>query len=149
MLIENQVALSECRAKLLLIGGAPGSGKTSLARTLDRELVEADQFFELGGGGYAYDSTKIKEAHAWAQNKVRVLLLQGQPVVATAIFARHWERMAYANIAHQIKCGVAMHFCSGEFPNVHGVSQDKVESIRLRIEPFRSLNPTRRRPLRR
>lgn len=58
--------------QLILIRGLPGSGKTTMAKTLypDHVLCEADQFFETDKG-YIFDGSKIKEAHAYCFNKAK------------------------------------------------------------------------------
>jgi predicted ABC-type ATPase len=55
---------------LVIVRGLPGSGKTSLAKSMLTEftdggfLFEADQWFEKDGA-YNYQQDKIQEAHDW------------------------------------------------------------------------------------
>ncbi|MHA1220024.1 MAG: AAA family ATPase [Candidatus Heimdallarchaeaceae archaeon] len=72
---------------LLIIRGVSGCGKTTLGNILVGEAnnIAADTYFyELGDGEYAFDATKLGEAHAWCKRKVEELLKAGTPRVAVS-----------------------------------------------------------------
>ena len=52
---------------LFIVRGLPGSGKTTLAKSLGSVHFEADMYF-MEGNEYKFDITKIKKAHEWCQN---------------------------------------------------------------------------------
>lgn len=69
--------------------GAPGSGKTTLAKTLvggDWNTVSTDEFFvDKKTGEYMFDATKLSEAHAWCLRRFvrRAQGLVSQPAAPT------------------------------------------------------------------
>lgn len=90
---------------LYLIRGLPGSGKSSLADSLGLPVYSADDFFyELGyelGKGYAYDPSRIKEAHEACQNNTRRTLQVKEGAVVANTFAKRWELEPYINMARE------------------------------------------------
>lgn len=84
-------------AELVLIRGLPGSGKSTMAKTLAMvgyEHYEADQFFEVDGV-YHYDPLRIRKAHEWCQNRTRQALAAGKRVVVSNTFTRLQEMEPY------------------------------------------------------
>lgn len=73
------------RPKLLILRGAPGSGKTTVATKTKFfagwVTVSADQFFTKPNGSYHFDATKLQEAHNWCFNKAKEALSRGSNVV--------------------------------------------------------------------
>lgn len=120
--------------KLILIRGLPGSGKSTQAKQLKNFThVEADMFFELQGK-YKFDPTKIKEAHAWCQNKTKLALAEGKDVVVSNTFTQHWEMEKYKQFAQEFKAELEIVTATGNWPNVHGVPETKIQEMKLRWE---------------
>ena len=87
---------------LYLIRGLPGSGKSDLADSLGLPVYSADDFFyELGKGTYAYDPSRIKEAHEACQNNTRLSLQVKEGAVVANTFAKRWELEPYINMARE------------------------------------------------
>ena len=61
--------------ELFLLRGLPGSGKSTLAESLGNMNIEADEYF-MDGDEYKFDASKLKEAHAWCQNVVKVWMIK-------------------------------------------------------------------------
>lgn len=118
--------------KITLIRGVPGSGKTTLAKTLSTHHFEADMFFDMNGG---YNPQKIKAAHLWCQGKAFAALAEGHHVVVSNTFTRRWEMEPYIKAAKTVGAEVEEIICTGTWPNVHGVPPEKVEQMRERFEP--------------
>ena len=120
-------------ARLVLIRGIPGSGKTTIAKNnfSDMILMEADMFFE-GDGGYNYDHSKIKIAHQWCQRTTKNLLDYGYDVVVANTFTRVWEMQPYLDMGYPTTVITAV----GEFRNTHGVPDDVVQIMKGRFEDF-------------
>jgi len=57
--------------ELFLLRGLPGAGKSTLAKSLGGKHIEADMYFEYEGK-YKFDASRLKEAHDWCQNTVKV-----------------------------------------------------------------------------
>lgn len=120
--------------ELVLIRGVPGSGKTTMARTMAGYAhFEADQFFEADGL-YCYVADKIKEAHAVCQANTRNALLEGKPVVVSNTFMKLWEMEPYHEMAREAGVPVRVIEATGNWPNLHGVPAEKVEFMRQRFE---------------
>lgn len=69
---------------LYLLRSVSGAGKTTLAKTLEASLpnakaIAADDFWYLeGDGGYAFDITRLGEAHSWCKNYCERLMKNGR-----------------------------------------------------------------------
>lgn len=117
---------------LYLIRGVPGSGKTTYAKTLGiADHYEADMWFDQNGG---YDPAKINQAHEWCQRKAREAMEAGRPCVVANTFTRLWEMDYYRAVAARLEYDVREVIMRGEWPNVHGVPDEKVRQMRERFE---------------
>jgi predicted kinase len=121
--------------ELILLRGLPGSGKSTLAKLICNQHVEADMFF-MEDGEYKFDPTKLKRAHEWCQNRVRVWMMSGYNVVVSNTFTQEWEMEAYYKLAEQY--GYRVHSLvvenRHEGVNEHGVPADKLEQMKNRFE---------------
>jgi len=121
--------------ELILLRGLPGSGKSTLAKLICNQHVEADMFF-MEDGEYKFDPTKLKRAHEWCQNRVRVWMMSGYNVVVSNTFTQEWEMEAYYRLAEQY--GYRVHSLVVENRhmgvNQHGVPADKLEQMKNRFE---------------
>lgn len=67
--MSNNSPVAASTRNVIILQGIPGSGKSHLAREIAARnpgrtvVVSADDFFELGGGTYAFDVTKLGQAH--------------------------------------------------------------------------------------
>ena len=133
---------------LHIIAGAPGSGKSTMAKVIAQgyrdtarvEHYEADMYF-VSNGIYKFDPTLISNAHAWCQNKVLQAMLTYCPIVIVSnTFTKAWERKHYLELAAQYGYAVVYTHCTGAFDNVHGVPDEVVTRMRDTYEPFSPLS---------
>ncbi|MGR5160975.1 ATP-binding protein [Vibrio owensii] len=121
-------------AKLLLVRGLPGSGKTTLAKQLSKQLkakhFEADMYFENEIGEYHFDGTKLADAHEWCFQQTRKWLSKGKTVIVSNTFVRHWEMKRYLKYCEKKQIEVEVQVCRGEYESIHGVPSATIENMR-------------------
>ena len=122
--------------ELFLLRGLPGSGKSTLAESLGGSHMEADKYFTYEGK-YEFDVTKLKDAHDWCQNAVKVFMEnKNKRVVVSNTFTQEWEMKPYFNLAEKHGYKVYSLICENRHGGVneHGVPDDKLEIMRKRFE---------------
>ena len=123
---------------LYLVRGLPGSGKSALAKTIAGEFSYAadDFFYDLGQGSYAFDPSKLSDAHSLCQTRVETALKGGIRSVAVAnTFTQSWEAEVYFKMADKYGYSVFIIECQNSFGNVHGVPPEAIERMEARWEP--------------
>lgn len=136
-------------AKLLLIRGLPGSGKTTLARKMvaeakvsaDIAIFEADMFFEDANGNYNFSPAKIKDAHEWCQAKTVEYLGYGYDVIVSNTFTQVWEMQFYLDLASPT-VEVSVITALGEYKNIHGVPDAALQRMKDRWEDYSPITET-------
>jgi len=130
---------------LFLVRGLPGSGKSTFATHIWNEysVCEADKFFYDKQGNYNFDSTKIRDAHAWCKNEVETRMKDHQinqqyyPEIAVSnTFTQEWEMEDYYKLAEKYGYKVVSLIVENRHggKNVHGVPDDKLEIMKNRFE---------------
>jgi predicted kinase len=120
---------------IILVRGIPGSGKSTFAKLICNQHVEADMFFELDGE-YKFDPSKLKQAHEWCKNKAEGWMKNGYNVAVSNTFSQDWEMQPYFELAE--KYGYMVHSLikenRHEGKNVHNVPEEKLEQMKNRFE---------------
>ena len=122
--------------ELFLLRGLPGSGKSTLARSIGGMHMEADKYF-MYNGKYEFEASKLKDAHTWCQNAVRVgMETQGQKIVVSNTFTQEWEMQPYFDLAEKYGYRVYSLICENRHSGVnqHGVPEDKLVQMKNRFE---------------
>jgi predicted kinase len=117
--------------ELFLLRGLPGAGKTTLAKSLGGMHIEADNYF-MDGDEYKFDASKLKEAHTWCQNVVKVWILNSVPkIIVSNTFTQEWEMQPYYDLAekygYRVYSLIVENRHGGE--NVHNVPREKIEEM--------------------
>ena len=121
----------------VVLRGLPGSGKSTLAALLGAAHgflhLEADQHFTVKGV-YRFDPARAADAHAVVARDTLAALQAGRRVVVANTHVRLWEMAAVvgaAQLAGRTLCFVE---CQGAWPNVHGLVESVIASMRQRWE---------------
>lgn len=122
---------------LVLIRGLPGSGKSTMARSMVSEgykHLEADMFLEDENGEYRYDPNKVVAAHHWCMRETFKALSAGTKVVVSNTFTQRFEVEPYFEIAEIFGIQPRIIEAKGNWGNVHGVPASVVDDMRKRWE---------------
>ncbi|MGO1298289.1 MAG: ATP-binding protein [Vibrio sp.] len=115
-----------------LIRGLPGSGKSTLAQRLPGVHLEADMFFINEQGEYRFQPEKLSAAHAWCQQRSEYWLEQGESIVVSNTFVRHWEMAFYKQLAYRYHAKLNIIVCQQEFGSIHDIEPAVIETMRRR-----------------
>ena len=128
---------------LYIIRGLSGSGKTTLAEKLVRDrahMCAADDYFYWLGretNEYAFDPSKLKEAHEGCQEKVEMLMRCNVDTIAVHnTFSQAWEAEPYFKLADDFGYTAVVIECQSRFQNTHGVPEETIRRMVERWEPL-------------
>lgn len=122
---------------LLIIRGAPGSGKSTIANALVASMLfsdyfEADMYFETPEG-YKYDKSKLSEAHDWCYENVKEEMLAGRSVIVSNTSLRWWQYSRYIYLAQDLGYNIQIMILESSFDSAHDVPEDKVLDMKRQL----------------
>jgi predicted kinase len=122
---------------LYIIRGLPGSGKSTLARKLvtPADHFEADMYHINEGGAYAFDASKVKDAHQWCRDSVETATGRRRDVAVSNTFTRRWEYQPYIDIAESAGYDWQVIDCHGRWGTIHDVPEPVLIAMADRWEP--------------
>jgi predicted kinase len=122
--------------ELFLLRGVPGAGKSTLAKSLGGMHIESDKYF-MDGDEYKFDPSKLKDAHTWCQNAVRVWAKNSvEKIVVSNTFTQEWEIDYYFELAKEHGYRVYSLIVENRHGNkdVHNVPEEKLLQMKQRFE---------------
>jgi predicted kinase len=121
-------------ASLVLIRGLPGSGKSTIARTMTGyKHFEADMYFEKNGS-YLFEAEKLQRAHDWCYESTSEALKAGYKVVVSNTFVQLWELNSYLRLASSLDIDCQVVHAVGSWESIHNVPEFTVARMRDRWE---------------
>lgn len=126
--------------KLVLICGAPGAGKTTLADTICMNLsrfvsYEADDFFTSEDGNtYNFDKSKLPDAHAQCRKDCEEALDSNFNCIVSNTSTRTRDIETYKAIAEKHEATFVVIALFEQYPNRHSVPALVVERMREQME---------------
>ena len=122
--------------ELYLLRGLPGSGKSTIAKSLAGCHVEADMYF-MNDGRYEFDASKLSEAHNFCQNRAASYMYANWPrVVVSNTFTQEWEMEAYYALAKKFGYTVFSLIVENRHGGVnkHNVPEEALQRMENRFE---------------
>jgi predicted kinase len=127
---------------LYIVRGIPGSGKSTIAKTLGGIQIESDQYFIDSNGEYKFDASKLHNAHNYCQTQTEAWMkTDGEQVnidriVVSNTFTQEWEMKPYFELAEKYGYMVFTIIVENRHggTNVHNVPEDKIKLMRDRFE---------------
>lgn len=126
---------------MFLLRGLPGSGKSTFAKFLKESnpgcvQFEADMFwYEIGNGEYAFDASRLGEAHAWCESRVDKAMSFGLPVIVSNTLTTEKELKPYYEMAN--KYGYTVYSLVVENrhggKNIHNVPEATLDKMEKRF----------------
>ena len=116
-------------ATLYLVRGLPGSGKTSFARALGIEFVEADQYFERIG---KYENSLLSAAHDDCYCRAKAVLKDGSDVIVSNSSTSEPEVTRYVILAKKMEARFVSIIVENRHSgtSIHNVPPKVVEDMR-------------------
>jgi hypothetical protein len=119
----------------MVLRGLPGSGKSTLAALMAARHgflhLEADQHF-VKNGVYRFDPSRVADAHAVVARDTLAALQAGHRVAVANTHVRLWEMAAVIGAARLAGRTICFVECQGAWPNVHGLTELVITSMRQR-----------------
>lgn len=132
--------------QLYLIRGVSGSGKTSLAKSMEQGMrysraIAADDYFMVEGK-YLFDANKLHNAHMWCQDQVEGLMICDMShIIVHNTFTTEKEMEPYFNLAkthgYQVVTLVVENRHGSK--SVHDVPNEVIDRQRARLKNNLSL----------
>lgn len=130
----NKPSCIDAKTQLLLIRGLPGTGKSTMAKSVVLRgyfdiHFEADMF-HMERGKYNYYPARATAAHHWCLEAARVMLHNDKRVVVANTF------VTIDSLAPFMRLGfnVAVAEAKGAYTSTHNVPSEVVEQMRSRWE---------------
>jgi predicted kinase len=124
--------------ELIIVRGLPGSGKSTFAKSLGGEHIEADMFFvDRETGEYKFEATKLKLAHNWCAIQVQKAMVEDEPkIIVSNTFTQEWEMKTYYDLAKMHGYRVFSIIVENRHGgiNEHNVPEEKLEQMKHRFQ---------------
>lgn len=126
--------------KLIIIRGLPGSGKSTKAKEIVKEIdfavhLEADMFHMIDGT-YCFMTANIGDAHKWCQSQTAFWLNRGRTVIVSNTFTTIKEMEPYFELGKKYGAFIDVVEMKGDYGNIHDVPVEVLEKMKNRWEKY-------------
>jgi aminoglycoside phosphotransferase family enzyme/predicted kinase len=123
LLALGELEPQKSRPVLVLVGGLPGTGKSTLARSLAGEahceVIRTDVVRkELTSGAGVYTEEWVRRTYDECRSRAETMLFEGKRVVVDATFADEAERLAFLHAGAALSVPVVWFVCRASEPTV-------------------------------
>jgi adenylate kinase family enzyme len=122
----------------VIMQGASGSGKSTLAKqiagVIDAEIFSTDDFHVESDGMYRFKPEQLGLFHKKNQERAIVAMQAGKNVIIDNTNIKKFEAKPYVQAALQVGATIRFVRALGDFKNVHGVPDDKVQMMKEKLE---------------
>ena len=124
-------------AILRICRGVPGSGKSTFAKKTWPSLLLLDNdMFLIQDGQYKWSKDRVIDAIDWCMETTRNALEHNFDVVVANTFTKARYVMAYKKIAEEYGAKFEVYRCTGDFKNMHGLSDSMVQNFKNAMEDW-------------
>ena len=121
---------------LTIIRGLPGTGKSTLGKSLVADVhLEADMFFMVDGE-YRFDVNKLHQAHSWCLNETIRHLVKGHDVVVSNTFTTMKELNPYLEVAARLQAKVVVYRMTHMYGSIHNVPAETMKKMAARFSDY-------------
>lgn len=123
--------------RLNLFRGIPGSGKSSTAQKMfPGVLLCENDMYHMHNGVYEWSAKNMPNAIQWCMDMVKTALNNKMDVIVANTFVKRRFVQAYKNLADEYGADFIVYRCTGNFKNVHGLSEDMVANFEKSMEDW-------------
>lgn len=122
-------------AKLYIVRGLPGSGKTTFAKSLNILHVERDLFC-MRGGKYDWKAEELSRNNELCKAVISMALLNGNDCVVCNPFPKKTQVQEYIDLAVSFGADWEVIRMTGEYGSVHGVPKEHMKKFASEFETF-------------
>jgi len=128
------------KPELVIIRGLPGSGKSTIAKSMTGHVnFNADMFFTDDEGNYNYERKKIADAHNWCIGMVYYALSEGKQVVVSNTFTTINEMQPYLDMCVEFGIKPLVVNMNNDDPNSCRTPSKVIERMKARWEVYPSI----------
>jgi len=122
-------------SKLYLVRGLPGSGKSTISKTLNCFHLEADMVITKDDS-YNWKPDMVKFSHSFIKELAEKIMKVGSDIVISNIFTTIKEMQPYIDMANENGYKIIVIRCINDYGNTHNVPQESLDKMKNRFQDY-------------